>query len=397
MKGRSLAIGSTTGIFAGMRTTSSFEIFPNDASERDLAKARWFRQEGRVQEAEQTYRNVMDRQPGLRTSWTECFDLLRRSGQAEQALALAADAERKFATEAFPIALKGAALIEQQRFREALEALEIAVDRDPNLALTWHELGYAAHRIGDGSRALLALDRAFALEPHTETLTLRGQILRESGEFYAATVAFQAAMHSATHEGQRSEIQREVLVTQRLGDFAPRRPHELTHAERWFAEHGAVVLAATDDATPSAPTSEELIDTFVKLARDRDWSFGQIVGLENDPQCAILAGEFGLAVEALDRIDPERVPLVVAQRPPEDDPRWESATTQVRDEKRGAIFVVWHPVDARTNADVVGGLEENGNRLALATDPANAIVMAQHPGANIANQRLSLRLPASTD
>ena len=95
MKGHLVIVG-TPGIFAIMRTTSSFEIFPNDASERDLARARWLRREGRLDDAEKAYRKVMKGQPGLRVSWMELFDLLRRSRRATEALALAADAAQVF-------------------------------------------------------------------------------------------------------------------------------------------------------------------------------------------------------------------------------------------------------------------------------------------------------------
>src|SRR5579884_3341594 len=116
--------------------------------------------------------------PSRRTGacWAECFELLRRAGRADDALRLAEAARAHFGEAAFPLALAGAALIELERYRDALRALERALDYDPDLALVWHELGYAAFRLGDRSRALLALDRAFALEPHTETLQLRGRI-----------------------------------------------------------------------------------------------------------------------------------------------------------------------------------------------------------------------------
>ena len=369
-----------------MRTTSSFEIFPNDTSERALAKARWLRREGRLQEAEDVYRSVMKQQPGLRAGWTECFDLLRRSGHIEEALALATDAERTFATDAFPIALRGAALIEQARFQEALEALEAAVVRDPDLALTWHELGYAAYRLGDGNRALLALDRAFALEPHTETLTLRGRILRAAGELYAATVAFEAALHSATHDEQRTEIEHEILITQRLGDFAPRRPRDLTRAERWFTEHGTVVLAATGPGRP--PTTPELVHAFVSLVHDRGWEFGQVVAPSDDPISLTVAERLGISCEPLDHIDPERIPLVFAERPPVGQPDWKSAVDHVNEERTGAVFMAWCSVGDTPDADVVGGLDDDGVPLALEIDAAQAIVMAQHPVANIAGREL---------
>jgi tetratricopeptide (TPR) repeat protein len=370
-----------------MRTTSSFEIFPNDASERELAKARWLRREGRLREAEAVYRRVMARQPGLRTSWTECFDLLRRSGRTKEAFALAVDAERAFATDAFPIALKGAALAEQHRFPEALQALETAVERDPGLALTWHELGYAAYRLGDGTRALLALDRAFALEPHTETLILRGRILREAGELYAATVAFEAALHSATHEEQYAEIEHELLVTQRLGDFAPRRLRDLTRAERWFAEHGTVVIAAAD--RPSAPTTEAVAEAFVNLARDRHWEFRQVVAPAHDDVSRMVAQHLGVACEPLASLDLSRTPLVVAHRSPTEHPAWNEAVHRVHDGGRGAVFVAWHPIDVAPDADVVGALEDGGAALPLSVDAAQAVVMAQHPGARIADRQLA--------
>lgn len=375
-----------------MRTTSSFEIFPTDASEQDLAKARWHRQEGRAGEAEAAYRSVMERQPGLRTSWTECFDLLRQAGRADDALALAVDAERRFSAEAFPIALKGAALIEQRRFQEALAALETAVERDPYLALTWHELGNAAFRLGDGSRALLALDRAFALEPHTETLTLRGRILRETGELYAATVAFEAAMHSATHDEQRTEIEGEILLTQRLGDFAPRRLKELTPGERWFAEHGVVVLAATGGAA-APPLAAHLVEAFIQLADDRDWHFGQLLAHGTSPLWPILSERLGLSCEPLGQADPTRAPLLVAERPPADDPRWDAAAQAIEAAGRGAVFTVWHPAAAPTTVHVVGGLEHEGKPLDLRVSPASAIVMAQHPGAGVNSRDLAHRTP----
>ena len=379
-----------------MRTTSSFEIFPTDSSERDLAKARRHRREGRAGEAEAAYRTVMERRPGLRTSWTECFDLLRQAGRSEDALALAVDAERRFSAEAFPIALKGAALIEQRRFQEALAALETAVQRDPYLALTWHELGNAAFRLGDGSRALLALDRAFALEPHTETLILRGRILREAGELYAATVAFEAAMHSATHEEQRTEIEREIHMTQRLGDFAPRRLKELTPAERWFAEHGVVVLAATGEA-PAPPTPERLVEAFADLAQDRDWNFGQLLTYGTSPLWPILSERLGVPCDPPHEVDPRRVPLLAAERPPRDDPRWQSAIEHMRAARKGAVFVVWHPIGETPLVDVVGGLEEDGRPLALGVSPANAIVMAQHPGADVNSRDLAHRTPPASE
>src|SRR2546426_560315 len=176
-----------------MRTTASYELFPDAPSERAMARARYLVREGRVADAEKAYRELLAEHPDLKPGWAECFELLRSQGRTEDALRLAEAARAQFGDSAFSLALKGAALIELTRYRDALATLEQAVEFDPDLALVWHELGYAAFRLGDRNRALLALDRAFALEPHTETLRLRGRILRDAGRYQAAEVAYEGA------------------------------------------------------------------------------------------------------------------------------------------------------------------------------------------------------------
>lgn len=375
-----------------MRTTSSFEIFPNEPSERELAKARWLRREGRLQEAEHAYRGVIRRQPALRTGWTECFELLRSEGRLDDALVLAADAAGVFVDEAFPHALKGAALIEAGRFKEALQSLEAAVDRDPDLALAWHELGYAAHKLGDSNRALLALDRAFALEPHTETLILRGKILRASGELYAAEVAFEAARHSAAHDDQQASIQREMEVNRRTGAFPPEWVRKLTTAEAWFAEHGTVVLAS--EPGDAAPAPDELLSALEGLARDLGWQFGQVVGVA--PVAAAVSERLGVAQVPLHSVDPAEVPLLVAERPWPPGHRLADVARAIGLHGRGASFVLWHPVTNAPTADIVGGLEAESGPLALRCDPATALLMGQHPAARLAHRVLAAQARAGS-
>src|SRR2546421_518358 len=232
-----------------MRTTASFELFPDAPSERVMVRARYLAREGRLVDAERAYRDVLAQHPDLKGGWAECFELLRGQGRRDDALRLAEGARAQFGDSAFALALKGAALIELERYRDALGTLEQAVEADPDLGVVWHELGYAAFRLGDRTRALLALDRAFALEPHTETLRLRGRILRDAGRYQAAEVAYEGAAQAAEHAEQREAAEREILVTRRYAFYAPRRPEDLAPAERWFAETGSVVLAAAAGLT----------------------------------------------------------------------------------------------------------------------------------------------------
>src|SRR5690242_9044918 len=316
-----------------MRTTASYELFPDAPSERAMARARYLVREGRIADAERAYRDLLAAQPDLKTGWAECFELLRDQGRREDALRLAEAAGAQFGEVAFPLALKGAALIELERYREALATLEQALDLDPDLALVWHELGYAAFRLGDRNRALLALDRAFGLEPHTETLRLRGRILRDAGRYQAAEVAYEGAAQAAEHAEQRAAAEREIAVTQRYAFYSPRRPDELTSGERWFAETGTVVLASQEGT--AVPDDAAIAAAFLDLARDSGWRFGQVVTL--GPALLVwhtLADALRVPLVPTASFEPAACPLVVAQRPQPADPRWSTITAAVAEDRK---------------------------------------------------------------
>jgi tetratricopeptide (TPR) repeat protein len=371
-----------------MRTTASYELFPDAPSERAMARARYLAREGRVADAEKAYRDLLAEHPDLKPGWAECFELLRRQGRTEDALRLAEGARAQFGDSAFSLALKGAALIELTRYREALATLEQALGFDPDLALVWHELGYAAFRLGDRNRALLALDRAFALEPHTETLRLRGRILRDAGRYQAAEVAYEGAAQAAEHPEQRAAAEREIAATRRYAFYAPRRPDGLTPAERWFAETGTVVLASDDAA--AAPDDASLGAAFVDLARDSGWRFGQIVALGPAlPVWRTMADALGAPLVTSAGFDPSACPLVVAQRPQPADAAWSTLTAAVAEHATGLVFVLEHlPEPAVTGADVIGVLTDAAGRRTRHANVAHALSEAQHPAGRLADRRL---------
>src|SRR6266702_2904280 len=123
-----LASDPATAIFAAMRTTASYDLFPDAPSERAMARARYLAREGRVADAEKAYRDVLREHPDLKSCWAECFELLRSHGRTEDALRLAEGARAQFGDSAFALALKGAALIDLERYREALGMLDLAHD-----------------------------------------------------------------------------------------------------------------------------------------------------------------------------------------------------------------------------------------------------------------------------
>lgn len=372
-----------------MRTTASYDLFPDAPSERVMARARWLAREGRVLDAESAYRDLLKEHPDVKPIWAECFELLRAHGRAEDALRLAQGARAHFGDAAFGFTLEGAALIDLGRFPEALASLERAIEVDPDLGPAWHELGLAAYRLGDRSRALLALDRAFALEPHTETLKLRGRILREAGRYAAAEVSFEGAAQAAEHAEQREEAEHEILTTRRYAFYAPRRPQELNPAERWFADTGTVVL--TPDVGPVSPSDATLAEAFVELAHDRGWHFGQVAVVGPTlPEWTSLAEALDAPVVGKAGFDPDARPLVVAPRPLPADANWQSLTGSVASTNSGLVFVLEHPGEAGpASADVIGVLTDGGERRRRMPNAARAMSEAQHPVARFAGRRLT--------
>ena len=372
-----------------MRTTASYDLFPDARSERALARARWLAREGRVRDAQSAYDELLASKPDLKAGWAEYFELLRSSGRGDEALQLADRARATFGETGFSLTLRGAALTELGRYPEALAELERAVEVDPDLALVWHELGYAAYKIGDRNRALLALDRAFALEPHTDTLKLRGQVLREAGRYQAAEVAFEGAAQAAEHAEQRADAEREIATTRRYGFYAPRRPDDLTAAERWFADTGSIVLASTPG--PVAPSDETIVATFAEVAANSDWRFGQVILLGPEfPACSDLADRMGAPLVTPSAFDPAACPLVVGLHPLTADKTWTSISGRLASEGIGLVLSLEHPAESPppVTADVIGVLTDGGKRRERAPNPAQAVNEAQHPGARLAGRRL---------
>ena len=372
-----------------MRTTASYDLIPDARSERALARARWLAREGRTRDAQSAYDELLVAKPDLKAGWAEYFELLRSSGRRDEALQLADRARATFGETGFSLTLRGAALTELARFPEALAELDRAVEVDPDLALIWHELGYAAYKLGDRNRALLALDRAFALEPHTDTLKLRGQVLREAGRYQAAEVAFEGAAQAAEHAEQRTDAEREIATTHRYAFYAPRRPDDLTAAERWFADTGSVLLASTPG--PVAPSDETIVATFAEVAATCDWHFGQVILLGPEfPACNELAYRMGAPLVTPSAFDPGACPLIVGLRPLVGDRTWTGIIGRLANESIGLVLALEHPAEAQppVSADVIGVLTDAGKRRERAPNPVHAVADARNPGARLAGRRL---------
>jgi Tfp pilus assembly protein PilF len=363
-----------------MRLTSSFAVFRVQPGEEGLAKARWFGREGQLAAAERAYETAITTDPDLRAGWLELFELLRRGGRHAEALALAERAEHHFGeAAAMPRALRGAALAELGRTREAIAALEEAIERDGNLALAWHELAYAAFLAGEHARALLVLDRAFALEPHTDTLMLRGRILRAAGQYDAAEVAFEGAHQSAEHEVPRREAEHEILATRRAATLGGKKPRHFTARERQFVEQGSVLLdGGTGAPEPGERGGTALLAACIGavggLVEVLAWRPGACAGVtrEDARLAAALATRLGTPHVAVAALDPADRPLIVTvanlgSR------EWTRQMARLDRWRCGYAFALSEQPGAPEPADVVGTLRAPADPAALVTLAARAL------------------------
>lgn len=363
-----------------MFTTAQFRVFTSEPEEKALSRPRRLLRDGDRNQAEAAYLDVLASNPGLKAAWAEYFQLLRAEGRFDDALDLAERAVDQFDGDAFSGALKGAALVEMGRLRPALKYLQASAELDPDFGMVWHEMGYAAYRLGEFSPALLALDRAFALDPRSGTLHLRGKILRTSGQFLAAEVAFAGAAEAAEYPEQRSEAERQITITRRYADFG-RRPAELVERDRWFAEYGTVFLSAPGQ---TAVPDDQALEAFAELAQQLSWRFTVLVAMDQWEGWTRLGQLLDLPMQT--DLSPafDMVPLVVARQPQGNDKRWQLGTRAIEATGAGLAFVLVQPAD-QPSADVAFRMEDEPG---AAVDLARAATLAQHEEGRLARRRL---------
>ncbi|MEP7326871.1 MAG: tetratricopeptide repeat protein [Gemmatimonadota bacterium] len=363
-----------------MFTTAQFRVFAGEPEERALSRPRHLLRDGDRTQAEAAYRAVIDAEPHLKAGWAEYFQLLRAEGRFDDALALAERATRYFEQDAFSGALTGAALVEMGRLREALRYLQASAEQDPDFGMVWHEMGYAAYRLGEHTHALLALDRAFALDPRSGTLHLRGKILRNAGHYLASEVAFTGAAEAAEFPEQRTEAERQIGTTRRHAHFRG-KPADLLPEQRWFAEHGSVVLAA---GAGDPVEDEALVMALAQMIEDAGWTFTVMTAGEDWPGWDGFAARLGIPRVATVHPAFGMTPLVVARRPRGAEAQWRHAVRAVDSTGAGLVLVIEQPED-QPPADVIGRLSGNHGK---AIDLESALQMARHPEGRLAHRKL---------
>ena len=368
------------GYIGEMFTTAQFRVFAGEPEERSLSRPRHLLRDGDHTQAEAAYRAVIDAEPQLKAGWAEYFQLLRAEGRFDDALALAERATRYFEQDAFSGALTGAALVEMGRLREALGYLQASAEQDPDFGMVWHEMGYAAYRLGEHTHALLALDRAFALDPRSGTLHLRGKILRNAGHYLASEVAFTGAAEAAEFPEQRTEAERQIDTTRRYATFGG-KPAELSPEQRWFGEHGSVVLSS---CAADQVEDEALVMALAQVVENAGWTFTVMTTGEDWTGWDALAARLGIPRVATLHPAFGMIPLVVARRPHGSEVRWRHAVRAIEASGAGLVFVIEQPQD-QPAADVVGRLTDAEG---VAINLEAALEMALHPEGRLARRKL---------
>lgn len=363
-----------------MFTTAQFRVFAGEPEERALARPRHLLLDGDRTQAEAAYLDVIGAEPWLKAAWGEYFQLLRAEGRFDDALELADRAIAHFEADAFSGALKGAALVEMGRLRPAIKYLQASAELDPDFGMVWHEMGYAAYRLGEFTHALLALDRAFALDPRSGTLHLRGKILRNSGQFLAAEVAFAGAAEAAEFAQQRTEAERQISITRRYAQFG-RKPAELSERTQWMAEQGGSVLTA--ESGP-APTDEDVVEGFVAICLQECWHFSTLMPVDGWAGWESLARTLNTPLERELQPSFGMVPLIVSRRTDATDPRWQAGNRAVTGTRSGLVFVLEQSSDEPA-ADIAGWL---AGTPAGALDLGQASATLHHPESRLAGRRL---------
>ncbi|MGH7732996.1 MAG: hypothetical protein ACREOE_04650, partial [Gemmatimonadales bacterium] len=251
----------------------------------------------------------------------------------------------------------------------------------PDLAVVWHETGYAAWRLGEPSRALLAVDRAFALEPHGATLLLRGRILRDAGRYLAAEVAFAGAVEAADFPEQRREAERQIGIVRRCAAFPGHTPATLNASRRWFAETGGAPL--TTPGGDSKPAEADLLRAFAELAREEGWCFTAIHATDGWPGWQALARALSLALMPVTD-HAEEIPLIVTRSPTSGGLRWEMALARLAETQVGMSFALSCPAGV-SGPDVVGTLEGADHCV---VDLAAALEAVRHPSSRSAGRQV---------
>jgi Tfp pilus assembly protein PilF len=150
---------------------------PNDA-EILLQLSRVQQRKGAHAAAEQTLRNLLQRQPDHATALNNVGYFLLERGE---------------------------------RYEEALQLIEQALAIEPNQGSFWDSLGWAQYKLGHNDKARVSLEKALTLTRRNATIYEHlGDVLREQGRLAEARRHWSQALEYAIEAGERARLKEKL-------------------------------------------------------------------------------------------------------------------------------------------------------------------------------------------
>ncbi len=183
-----------------------------------LLKAQLMHQAGLLEDAEQSYKQILAKQPDHFDSLHLLGLILHQRGKHAEAVRLLDLALKRNPNHAFALNSRGIALRELKRFDEALASFERALMLRPNFVEALSNLGATLHELRRFEEALVDYDRAIKLRPKfVEALSGRGATLNELARFDEALASYDRAL--TLRPGHAEAHLNEGLTRLLIGDF----------------------------------------------------------------------------------------------------------------------------------------------------------------------------------
>jgi protein O-GlcNAc transferase len=168
---------------------------------------------GRYAEAESAFRDLVAAGDPLPTGYIGLAQVLLRTGHADEAATVLADAEKKLGRKFLISYFRGLALARAAKPAEALFAFQQAVQLDPNNAEVHLNLGKSLFTLGHVNEAIAELQEALRLDPaNPQAKRLLSQAYRRAGD--AKNAAKYAEASSETPVAPPSELIGDFFVPQ---------------------------------------------------------------------------------------------------------------------------------------------------------------------------------------
>ena len=175
--------------------TSDVEVLSRDDQAARLESALALHQQGRLDEADASYREILRLQPSHFDALQLLASVAAQKKNSLEAVALFDQALDINPDNPFVLNNRGNALKELKRYEEALESYEKAIAGKADYADAFYNHGVALKELQRFEEAVTSYDRAIMLRPgYTAAYYNRGNVLKELHRYEEALVSYESAL-----------------------------------------------------------------------------------------------------------------------------------------------------------------------------------------------------------